>query len=287
MKKFLLLSLFLFIPFVWYSSNGIDIEFCNDLNQKNSLNLWFISPDSPNDVCINIKNVSNEKRKVVLDLVDWWINPSTPEFIGCGTNETGDKKDFAKKSYFTELWVGKWKIEFYLEWGEETKKYIKAIFLNWPRRFAYWCITSIIATPDWQSWFITVALRSAITLKAEINWTLNNLENDELKKVWESNFNTNDNERNKWEITQNNSSLFKADISNIWQLQNETETIENKEWFVNSIDPVFDENLNISDDIEIRNQWPKTIIVKKDFITIFVERFSKWIKNALASLFNI
>lgn len=175
-KTFILILIY--TTLAWLSNNvfaepKIISTFCNnwweDKNILVEVEWW-----KEKELCIDVWNYWDVEWTANLYFVDWWTNPSTPEFIGCA-DEWDEKDKLAKYVHFESLENKKEtsdKLSFDLPpWKKQRIKWK----INFPAGFSwmsYWCLITTVWTPKSVPWMITVVLRRWNIIKARVWWEI-------------------------------------------------------------------------------------------------------------------
>lgn len=152
----------------------ITTAFCNDWKWSQTMWMDWVIAGEEKDMCIMVSNLWDTIWVANLYFVDWVINPNTPQFVACKSEEDA-KVDFSKFAFFDsekDKWKKDTKISFEVKPWESIIKKWKVNFSWWFNWMSYWCLITTVWTPTSEPWKLTVVLRRWNTIKARVWWEI-------------------------------------------------------------------------------------------------------------------
>ena len=165
MKKLILwiIAWLLMCPMISFGQNiwDIDVSFCNSWIENDNYFTLVTEAGKTDNICVNIRNYSQEPVSIHIDFVDWGISDWWESACLAPDHPM---KEFSK-------YISDNNEDLILQWWEEIKKIYELKYPIWFSGLSHGCISYYINSDENNKWGVSMIIRKVNIIDILVWWT--------------------------------------------------------------------------------------------------------------------
>jgi len=150
------------LPVICFGQNigDVDVSFCNSWIENDNYFTLVTEAGKADNVCVNIRNYSQNPLSIHIDFVDWWISDSWTSVCLAPDHSM---KEFSK-------YISNNDEDLDLKWWEEVQKIYKLEYPIWFSGLSHGCISYYINSDENSGW-VSMVFRKVNRIDVLVWWT--------------------------------------------------------------------------------------------------------------------